>query len=58
MRVISKTDAAGVRNRNDRDILESVPESGLVVLLGTLEPLSVPFPDVDEDLPPLRDVTF
>lgn len=41
----------------DRLIIEPTPKSrGLIALLDGREPLEEPFPDVDERLPPLRDV--
>jgi antitoxin VapB len=41
----------------DRLIIEATPKScGLIALLDRWEPLDDNFPDVDEHLPPLRDV--
>jgi antitoxin VapB len=41
----------------DRLIIEATPKScGLIALLDRWEPLDENFPDVDEHLPPLRDV--
>jgi len=41
----------------DRLIIEPAPKSrGLIALLDRWEPLAESFPDVDERLPPLRDV--
>jgi antitoxin VapB len=41
----------------DRLIIEPTPKScGLIALLDKWEPLDENFPDVDEHLPPLRDV--
>ena len=49
-------DEAIVRKDGDRLIVEPVRKGHLLALLGTLEPLYEPFPDVDEDLTPLDDV--
>lgn len=46
-------DEAILRREEGRLILEPLPKRGLLTLLQSLEPLEVPFPDVDEDLPPL-----
>ncbi len=41
----------------DRLIIEPAPRSrGLIALLDKWEPLDESFPDIDERLPPLRDV--
>jgi antitoxin VapB len=41
----------------DRLIIEATPKGcGLIALLDRWEPLNENFPDVDEHLPPLRDV--
>jgi antitoxin VapB len=45
-----------VRKEGDRLIVEPVRKGRLLALLGTLEPLDEPFPDVDENLAPLDDV--
>lgn len=47
-----------IRKEGDRLIVEPVRKGRLLALLATLEPLEEPFPDVDEDLPPLDDVTL
>ena len=47
-----------LRKEGDRLIVEPVRKGRLLALLGTLEPLSEPFPDVDEDLTPLDDVVL
>lgn len=47
-----------IRKEGDRLIVEPVRKGRLLALLASLEPLDVPFPDVDEDLPPLDDVTL
>jgi len=49
-------DEAIVRKDGDRLIVEPVRKGQLLALLGTLEPLDEPFPDVDEDLIPPDDV--
>lgn len=46
-----------LRKEGDRLIIEPIRKSGLLALLSGLEPLDEPFPDVDEDLTPLDDVT-
>jgi antitoxin VapB len=45
-----------VHKEGDRLIVEPVRKGRLLVLLATLEPLAEPFPDIDEDLPPLDDI--
>lgn len=47
-----------IRKEGDRLIVEPVRKGRLLALLASLEPLEVPFPDVDEDLPPLDDVAL
>lgn len=42
-----------LRREGDRLIVEPVRKGKLLTLLAGLEPLDVPFPDVDEDLPAL-----
>ena len=51
-------DEAILRKEGDRLIVEPVRKGRLLALLATLEPLETPFPDVDEDLPPLDEVTL
>jgi len=51
-------DEAILRKDGDRLIVEPVRKGRLLALLTTLEPLDEPFPDIDEDLPPLDDVTL
>lgn len=46
-------DEAIIRKEGDRLILEPVRKGGLLALLSTLDPIDEPFPDVDNDLPPL-----
>lgn len=48
-------DEAIVHREGDRLIVEPVRKGKLLALLASLEPLDVPFPDVDEDLPGLDD---
>ena len=47
-----------LRKEGDRLIVEPVRKGRLLALLSTLGPLDEPFPDVDEDLPPLNDVAL
>ncbi|MCF6263627.1 MAG: AbrB/MazE/SpoVT family DNA-binding domain-containing protein [Xanthomonadales bacterium] len=42
-----------IRKEGDRLIVEPIRKGKLLVLLASLEPLREPFPDVDNDLPPL-----
>ena len=49
-------DEAVVRKEGDRLIVEPIRKGRLLALLGEMEPLDEPFPDVDEDLPVLDDV--
>jgi antitoxin VapB len=51
-------DEAILRKEGDRLIVEPVRKGRLLALLNTLEPLESPFPDVDEGLLPLDDVTL
>lgn len=46
-------DEAVIRRDGDCLILEPVARPGLLAFLATLEPLDVPFPDVDADLGPV-----
>jgi len=45
-----------IRKEGDRLIVEPIRKGRLLVLLASLEPLAEPFPNVDDDLPPLDDV--
>ena len=45
-----------IRKEGDRLIVEPVRKGKLLELLAGLDPIEEPFPDVDEDLPPLDDV--
>ena len=51
-------DEAIIRKEGDRLIVEPVRKVRLLALLNALEPFNEPFPDVDEDLPPMVDVTL
>ena len=44
-----------IRKEGDRLIVEPVRKGKLLALLASLEPLTEPFPDIDDDLPPLDD---
>lgn len=44
--------------RNGRDQLERARKDRLLALLDPLEPVNEPFPNIDEDLPPLDDVNI
>lgn len=46
-----------VRKEGDKLIVEPVRDDSLLALLATLEDIEVTFPDVDETLPPLDDVS-
>ncbi len=45
-----------VRKEGDRLIVEPIRKGRLLSLLAAMEPLTDPFPDLDDDLPPLDDV--
>lgn len=47
-----------IRKEGDRLIVEPIRKGRLLALLASLEPLDEPFPDVDEDLPPLDDMAL
>ena len=49
-------DEAILRKKGDCLIVEPIRKGRLLALLGDLEPLDEPFPDVDEDLAPPDDV--
>ncbi len=51
-------DEAIIRKEGDRLIVEPIRKGRLLALLASLDPLDEPFPDVDEDLPMLDDVTL
>lgn len=45
-----------IHKEGDRLIVEPVRKGKLLALLATLPPMSEPFPDVDNDLPPVDEV--
>lgn len=47
-----------IRKEGDRLIVEPIHKGRLLALLASLEPLTEPFPDVDDDLPSLDDVVL
>ena len=51
-------DEAIIRKEGNHLVVEPVRKGRLLALLTTLEPLSEPFPDVDEGLPQLDDVAL
>ena len=51
-------DEAILRKKGDCLIVEPIRKGRLLALLGDLEPLDEPFPDVDEDLAPPDDVVL
>ncbi|MDF1817392.1 MAG: hypothetical protein P1U54_02010 [Immundisolibacteraceae bacterium] len=51
-------DEAIMHKEGHRLILEPIRKGRLLALLDTLEPLDEPFPEIDEDLPPLDDVNL
>ncbi len=51
-------DEAILRREGDRLIVEPVRKGKLLALLASLEPLNIPFPDVDEDLSPLDELAL
>jgi len=51
-------DEAILRREGDRLIVEPVRKGRLLSLLGTLEPLPVPFPEIDSELLPADDVSL
>jgi antitoxin VapB len=51
-------DEAIIRKEGDRLIVEPVRKGRLLALLARLQPLEESFPDMDEGLPPLDDVTL
>jgi antitoxin VapB len=42
-----------LRKEGDRLIVEPVRKGQLLALVSNMEPLDEPFPDIDEDLPPV-----
>ena len=51
-------DAVLMHREGERLIIEPVKEMGLLAWLATLDPIEEEFPDVDEGLPPLRDINL
>jgi len=49
-------DEALIHKEGDQLIVEPIRKGKLLALLASLEPLTEPFPDIDDDLPPLDDV--
>ena len=47
-----------IHKEGDRLIVEPIRTGRLLALLASLDPLTEPFPDSDDDLPPLDDVTL
>ena len=47
-----------IHKEGDRLIVEPIRKGRLLALLASLDPLTESFPDVDDDLPPLDDVTL
>tara|TARA_R110002049_G_scaffold308150_1_gene511107 strand:+ start:4520 stop:4762 length:243 start_codon:yes stop_codon:yes gene_type:complete len=44
-----------IHKEGDRLIVEPIRKGRLLALLASLAPLTEPFPDIDDDLPPLDD---
>jgi antitoxin VapB len=49
-------DEALIHKEGDRLIVEPIRKGKLLALLASLQPLTEPFPDIDDDLPPVDDV--
>ena len=49
-------DEAILRKEGDRLVIEPVRKGRLLALLGRLDPIEEPFPDVDNDLAPANEV--
>ncbi len=49
-------DEALIHKDGDRLIVEPIRKGRLLAILASLDPLTEPFPDSDDDLPPLDDV--
>lgn len=47
-----------LRKEGDRLIIEPIPPSSLLSVLATLQDIPEPFPDTDEGLLPLDDITL
>jgi len=52
----STTHRSQVGLEGDRLIVEPIRNGRLPALLAPLDPMTEPFPDIDDDLPPLGDV--
>ena len=48
--------AAIMRREGDRLVIEPAKKRSLLELLATFEPAGEEFPDIDADLPPLREI--
>ncbi len=51
-------DAVLMHREEERLIIEPIEELGLLGWLATLDPIEEEFPDVDDGLPPLRDISL
>ncbi len=51
-------DEAVIRKEGNRLIIESVKKGGLLSVLEGLKPLEETFPDIDDDLLPLDDISL
>lgn len=51
-------DQAIIRKEGNRLILEPIHKGRLLALLSAMDPIEIPFPDVDNDLPSLDDETL
>ena len=52
------SDEAILHKDGERLIIEPIQKPSLLALLATLEPITEPFPELDEGLPPLDDIVF
>ena len=50
------TEEALIRKEGDRLIVEPIRKGRLLAPPASLDPLTEPFPDIDDDLPPLDDL--
>ena len=51
-------DEAILRKEGNRLIVEPIEKRGLLKILGGLKKLDETFPDIDDELPPLDDITL
>ena len=51
-------DEAILRKEGNRLIVEPIEKKGLLKILGGLKKLDETFPDIDDELPPLDDITL